>query len=270
MLDSSRRQHHHRHHHNNNGNTISKVVLSGGGGGQVFPRPAVGPPLPKLFLSSDSETETSERGGGPPNTDIGGSLWDHADLAGPSTSMAFPPQSGRPPAVALRAADMAAAAGHKNGGPATSSGRLAEQKQKHPPPTPQQQWEARTVLLKLTVPANTPVPPARSPALLAAARPVGNGPLTVPGREPDMLISPQRRMGQPPASPLPGRPLSPVVIFTTNNNNSKQHRNMVQPTITRTSTEDATTTSGHGGTIATRPDGPANLHLIELLYDSFW
>ena len=217
MLHHRHQRHNHQHHRLTN--------KSGGlGGGQVFP--AAAPPLPKLFLSSDSETETSERPN--PNNGGGGSLWDHAELAGGggTSRMAFPPQTASRPAPG-RAADPTAP--HKNG-VRSSSGRLAA-----PKPSPSRpSLEARTVALKLTVPANTPVPPLAGPTILSAAS--VSRPMAVPGKM--LLLPPQRKIVQqpPPPSPLPGRPLSPVVIF--NNNNSKRHRSLVQPTITRTNTDD--------------------------------
>jgi hypothetical protein len=255
MFDNSHR------HRNNNGN---------GGGAKIFPRGdgggggvGVGAPPPKLFLSSDS-SESSELWRGPPNPNNGGvSVWDHADLAGSggtintaiiNSRMAFPsPSSGR--RLALSAAD--SAAGRKNGTAVSAADRLHAQK-KHPPTfLLQDEAEARTVVLKLAVPANTPVPPPLPPAGRLDPRTAAGHSVVQPvavqmssavGGAPP--VNHQRQMVPPlPAvSPLPGRPLSPVVIFSNNynynnNNNSKKSSSSsksshVQPTITRTNTDD--------------------------------
>jgi hypothetical protein len=260
MFDNS-----HRHHRRN-----SNAVKNGGGGGgaKIFPRGdggggggvGVGAPPPKLFLSSDS-SESSELWRGPPNPNNGVSVWDHADLAGSggtninSSRMAFPP----PPSSGGRerlAADDSSAAGRKNV-TATSAGRLQTQK-KHPPAfLLQEDAEARTVVLKLAVPANTPIPPPLPPAGRLDPRTAAGHSFVQPvalqmssavgGGAPP--VNHQRQMVPPPAvSPLPGRPLSPVVIFSNNNyynnNNSKKSSSsskssrQVQPTITRTNTDD--------------------------------
>ncbi len=218
----------------------------------------VGAPPPKLFLSSDS-SESSELWRGPPNPNNGVSVWDHADLAGSggtinSNRMAFPPpsSSGRRPAAPF-AAD--SSAGHKNG-TAASAGRFHAQK---PPPTLllQEEAEARTVGLKLAVPANTPVPPPLPPAGRLDPRTAAGHSVVQPvavqmssavGGAPPVNHQRQMVPALPAAvSPLPGRPLSPVVIFSNNNyynnNNSKKSSSSsksshVQPTITRTNTDD--------------------------------
>jgi hypothetical protein len=218
----------------------------------------VGAPPPKLFLSSDS-SESSELWRPPnPNNGVGVSVWDHADLAGSggtntinSSRMAFPPpsSSGGRRLAAPPAADNAI--GRKNGTAAASAGRLHTQ-QKHPPTfLLQDEAEARTVLLKLAVPANTPVPPASSVGRLDP-RTAGNSVQMSPAVGGGPPVNHQRQIVPPPppaVSPLPGRPLSPVVIFSNNNyynnNNSKKSsssskssRQVPQPTITRTNTDD--------------------------------
>ncbi len=226
----------------------------------------MGAPPPNHFLPSDS-SESSELWRPPnPNIGVGGSVsvsvWDHADLAGSggtiinSNRMAFPPplsSGGRGRLAAPSAAD-SYAAGRKNGTAANATGRMHTQK-KHPPTfLLQEEAEARTVVLKLAVPANTPVPPPPPGGRLdprtagrSVVQPVAvQMSSAVGGASP---VNHQRQMVPPlPAvSPLPGRPLSPVVIFSNNNyynnNNSKKSSSSsksshLQPTITRTNTDD--------------------------------